>query len=319
MIGVQFVNGWELLRRRYGGTLPDSIPFDLVVNAVGTGFDLFTLTTDPVDGEFYILSTSIEGDNHGGGQAGLGTVPTQSPDHLNVTINDFGEDASGVRYLMNKVHARHIFGSGALPYHWPAPLIVPQGAQLRFDLLEEEGTEYTYRLAFHGFKRSASTPPLPLDFFLSPRLLDVFREQRSRLELGRVEPFVYGVSIAGGNIPPFGTEQFSFTVTEGYFVLCDLMGALSDENHQPIQAPPYLVRFSADVGDVRFEDRGVPWDTAFGTGRRPRALHKPLILPAGSTFTILLTDVRSATTFGSSRVDGSMAFSGVRILPDWRR
>ena len=224
----------------------------------------------------------------------------------------------------------HIFGTGARPYLWPVPWIIPAGTTVKATVTSREAEDsiQTTYLNFLGFKMFKTSPPLATDFLLTPRVLDIVR--RSRLAHGsvRVEPYVYALnfdtlqSVAStfGPRVPHGTEQGTFSVAEADFAIVEQMGVI-DRRVEAITlvetSPTTTVKLTLDVGRRRLDDRAFPAQSIFGSGRRPFRLAYPLLIPRGGNLTAFVSFGSSSTSIAEKVADNAyFTFSGIRVFPD---
>lgn len=267
--GWRDVNGWEALRRFYGGRLPNFRPYTLSVELdVPSSADAFTptpLVTGTVvnesDAEFWVLATMHAGffvDAPAIEQ--LGDSPANDGDLWYGAIVDVREEEGG-RSLSNvPVYPSSIFGAfgrqsnvstnqrrSYLPYYLPAPWILPPGATVRCQVqatwagqnsAQPNGHQRVW-FSFLGFKRFMDTPPPPVDFFVEPRLAGVLDAYRRNGLRPRVEPYFYGLNLA----PTFGqtdaqmnraamnTESVSVSISDADFAAIYLSGVIHDPNN----------------------------------------------------------------------------------------
>lgn len=342
--GWRQVNGWEKLRRIIG-RIPNAIPHVLVIRVrtsntgdvttehLGTGSVLV-----PAECEFYCLATAVAG--HYSSLAGVvdGALPALS----NFPVTDpegytgkvlIQYESGGFRWSNAPVRIGHMFGSGDRPYVWPAPWIIPGGTTIQAQVRSRQpftpvGKLVDHFFSFIGFKRFNTDPPLPTDFLLTPRILDVVR--RARLAKGgvRVEPYVYALNFdALGNIPstfgprvPHGVEQQTFSVSEADFAIVEQMGMIENLDLGVTfveTSPTTTVKLTLDVGRRRVDDRAQPVNSIFGSARRPFRYAYPLVITRGGNLTAFVEFGKSSLVTGFNRPEnGYLTFSGVRIFPE---
>jgi hypothetical protein len=336
-IGEEFgwrqVNGWEKLRRVIG-KIPNAIPHvvSLVMDAPHSGQALTEVESTgtvliPPECEFYCLATSVAGNIPGASSRmfpGSSTARFQ-PEGLLVKVL-IQYESGGFRWSNAPVQVGHLFGDWERPYYWPAPWIIPGGTQIKATVFNRENAAQTTRYFFNfiGFKMFNTDPPLPTDFLLSPRILDVVR--RAKLSQGsiRVEPYVYALNFDTlGNVPStfgprvaHGAEQQTFSVADADFAIVDQMGqvnglSLDDGSGStlPDFNPGNTVKLTLDVGRRRVDDRALPLVSIFGSAREPFRYAYPLVVTRGGNLTALVS------FFRASSQNAYLTFSGVRIFP----
>lgn len=342
--GWRQINGWEKLRRIIG-SIPNAIPhvLNITVDTVNN-----SSVTSPVDSEgsgtvlvppeceFYCLATSATGF-----RTVLG-VPDSQMSLSGFAVNDpegyegkvlISYESGGFRWSNTHTRIGHMFGSGARPYVWPAPWIIPGGTTIKANVLSREPFTPDARTIRHffqfiGFKRFNTAPPLATDFLMTPRTLDVVR--RARLAGGgiRVEPYVYALNFdaIGSNTPtfgprvPHGTEQQTFSVSEADFAIVDQMGIVDNLDLGIVvtdTSPGNTVKMTLDVGTRRVDDRAFPIVTVFGSARRPFRYAYPLVITRGGNLTAFI-DFRGHDLFTGFKVpeNAYLTFSGIRIFPE---
>lgn len=325
------------------GRMPDLLPYTFSIQVpINTTAPNTVIRSRIMDAEsdFYAVSTSVcltgtgeEGLAPGGGALGLkpfywwGKVSIQ-------------EGQSGIRLSNQPMSIGSVFGYGDRPCYWPVPWIIRAGREVKLTVRNEStlgSANHTAIFCFHGFKRLLSTPELPIDVLMEPRLLDTFREYREFGQLGHVEPFFYslltgqtGLSGAAGNFVPGGTETPTVTVADADFACCYLAAEVFDSTGKiaefatkvsgatTVNDYAHLCQLLVDEGNVRLTDRPVPVANLFGHGKRFMKLPKPLIVKSGQTFTLILTPQIAAPP-ADGIWKGGFTLAGVRIFPDARR
>ncbi len=344
MKGWQTRNGWGFLQHAiggWGGLIPHQVTVGPVVLAASPDGDTQTTGSAQAiiesDSDFYVLSASVTGydPTQLDSNAQLGYSSEAWPDYWDATCVVSLEGGSGLRLSDQPAHVGTIFGGQRqeteapavyythlrhyIPREFVVPWILPPGVTLRVDVSQRYTTAQTAYFTFHGFKRMLSTPPLPLDFLLSPAVVGTLQRYRDAGELCRVEPFFYSLNYEGADRPVLNTETATLTVSDADFCITDLTCALLD----PDQAAEFPAggffrafneptRLVVDQGDFRLDGRPFPLNAYFGTGREPGRLPTPLVMPAGSTLTSLLT-------FGDFNANDRplrayLGFHGIRIF-----
>lgn len=338
--GWRQLNGWEKLRRLLG-KIPNILPYTASIEvSIAETADVFTETTGtgtvliPPECEFYVLATSIANARVGDDTATISPFdPFNDPEGYIGKVTVIHEQG-GFRWSNAPVRVGHMFGRGDRPYFWPAPWIVPGGTTLRATVTNRQPGVDTNRLllSFHGFKRFNTDAPIPTDFLLGPRLLDVIRRSRYRHgERIRVEPYVYALNFDELSTlpdtfsprPPHGIEQKTFSVSEADFAIVDQLGTVeSVDNDAPgiDDRGGTTCRLTLDVGKRRVDDRAVPVVSIFGSARRPFRYAYPLVIPRGGNLTAFLQFNFTSILFGSDRAENAyLTFVGARIFPETLR
>lgn len=276
-----------------------------------------------MDADFYALSSSLSTWDDDNRQISGYHDSADSPDLWEATL-DLQEGRGGKRYTSQQAWIASMFGSGELPFHWPVPMILRSGTELRANIHQHEsqhGEIQDVRLAFHGFKKPTHTPELPVDYLQEPRLLSTLRRYRERGELGRVEPYFLTFNflhVPEVGIPGMTTLTKTVRISGADFAGCYMMGGAWDvlEPAGNKYQQPFLgsVHFSIDQGDDDLFDRPVQFPNVMGTGRRPNRFAKPLILKSGQTITAFIQPQKQSTTLGGG-YEVLITLAGVRIFP----
>ncbi len=322
------------------GRMPDLLPYTFSVqgtlqtNAASTA--VFTATMD-ADADFYAMSASValagtgeEGIQAGGGGVGL------HPFNWWATV-EIQEGSSGIRLSNDPVSVGGVFGAGDQPFYYPVPWIVRAGAEIKvtvrnFSTVAGAASQRAI-FCWHGFKKFLSSPELPIDVLLEPRLLETLQHYREQGKLGHVEPFFYSLltgqtalSGGAGSFVPLQMETPTITIAEADFAACYLMAEFYDSTGKvaeygtrvsgatTVDDYTHLVQLVIDEGDTRLSDRPVPVSNLFGHGKRVMPLPKPLVLKAGQTFTIILAP-QTAAPPADGIWKGQFTLAGVRIFP----
>ena len=325
-------NGPMALAERLG-RWPDLLPFHL---AASVTLDLSgpasgRATSRVLDSEFYALAASVAIQDGPAGftpdEEGFGGSPNLSPQNL-WAQTDLAEEGGGRRLSNQPVSIGAMWGRGDRPFLFPAPFILPAGRAVivevdHFGVQGAIGTSFHFVL--HGFKRLNSTPPLPGDVFLEPRILDALRTYSDRGALGRVEPFWYSLMLghdrlgAVSNFIPGLTEAPLVTIADADFLGLYIMADFYDSVGSPyiVDAPNYpaahLVRFVIDEGRRRLDDRPMAIRNVTGISKRWMKLPYPLVIRRGQTFSAIVTpQLRQLTV--DNRWVGRVTVAGVRVL-----
>jgi hypothetical protein len=325
------VNGWARLARVMQRR-PDLIPYWFVIRGVrpalvGEGIVESVFTADvPGDGEFYGFAGSMAfWDDDILGTQGFKGDFADSPEKGRVTV-ELRVEQGGKPYSNRPVHLGSIFGTGARPFFYPVPFIWQPNTRIvvRYRAafsVDYDGENHNVMIVFHGFKRLMTSPPLPVDILLEPRLLDTFRDFRGRGQLGKVEPYFYGFNFEEADVLARPADPRTINVAGGDFAGVYQMAAVFAPQTPTAcykSKPTTLVRFVRGMGKTRIDYGPHPLVNLCGVGKRPYRYVKPLVLRKGESLTTIVTHPdRSDGVQGSWETYITLA--GVKIHPPAER
>lgn len=331
--GWRRINGPMELARRLG-RWPDLVPHHFAVRMTADLSVLGTVTDAnarvEMDGDFYAMAASVGIIDPGfDGVEGFIGLTHLSPMML-AAHTDIWEEQGGRRLSNLPVSIGSVWGRGDRPFVYPCPWILPAGARVNVRLRHvgnglaggSAGTVLIF--VWHGFKRLSSTPPLPADILLEPRLIDVLRGYADRGQLYRIEPYFYslltgqsGLGVQSDFIPGL-TESPTVTIADADFAATYIMSEFFDDVGQGYisdslnHSAAHLIRFVVDEGRRRMDDRPLSIDSVTGHGKRWTKLPYPLLLRRGQTFSAIVTpQVRSGISV--NRWLGHITLAGARI------
>ena len=338
----QSVNGYETLRRKLGHAA-DLEPFQLVFTfnfntpaAVGTELEITATRRVEGEADFYVVGSYATAQDPAVDFESFDFQPTPEGWTAKVLIQ---EESGGIRFMNDFVSLGHIFGgecandftSGTLDdfgvriYHWPVPAIWRAGREIRVTIRHRfnasvPNNPYVAKLVFVGFKKMGTTPDLPIDYLLDPRLLDTFREFRARGQLGRVEPFFYAFNF-DDLTRQVGLETQSRTqlITDAAFAGLHVLGTVYAPDVGLLARPSQsgmeaLLQFTINEGQRRLQDRPQQFYNVTGIGKRPHNLAKPLVIMPGESLTTIYTPLTRIVA-AQGNWDTYVTIGGARIFP----
>ena len=336
------VNGYDALRRRLG-KMPDLEPFQLVFTfafntPAAVGQELEMTATRRVEGEadFYVVGSYATAQDPTVDFESFDFQPTPEGWTAKVMIQ---EETGGIRFMSDFVSLGHIFGGecandlstgtfedgGVRVYLWPVPAIWRAGREIRITIRHRFNASvpnfaYVAKLVFVGFKKFGTTPDLPLDYLLEPRLLETFRDFRSRGQLGRVEPFFYAFNFDSlSRQVGLETQSRTLLITDAAFAGLHALGTVYAPDSGLLARPSQsgmeaLLQFTINEGARRLQDRPQQFYNVTGIGKRPHNLSKPLIVMPGESLTTIYTPLTRVVA-GQGNWDTYVTLAGARIFP----